>query len=127
LFLYGPVASGKTAAALCLCDIVVDASYTKTDQVADQIMAGSIDWSEIGERQLAILDEIGEREKVGDLQYQAVKRFADVREARADSVAIYISNCDADQIQVLYDDRVATRLACGTVFHLDVPDRRLKR
>ena len=61
----------------------------------------------------------------GELEYNAVRRFADSREQMADRRAIYISNVSADDIRKIYDDRVASRILCGTWFELSGEDRRL--
>lgn len=126
LFLSGPSGSGKTATALALCDFAESATYTTAEDLADRIMAGDGDaaWELIAERDLAVLDEIGERQQVGDLAYRAVKKFADIRSTEAGSVAVYISNCQPSEIQSLFDDRVASRLLCGTSFELTGDDRR---
>jgi hypothetical protein len=41
-------------------------------------------------------------------------------------VAIYISNLEPEAIARVYDDRIASRLLCGTWYKLDGEDRRLK-
>jgi hypothetical protein len=74
---------------------------------------------------LVVLDEIGARQKVTDLHYSAVKEFADVRELDHSGVAIYISNLEPMQLANVYDDRIASRLLCGTWYKLDGKDRRM--
>ncbi len=127
LYLCGPSGAGKTAAALCLCDFAESALYLTVSEVSNRIMAGVMDWQALETSALVVLDEIGERVKVGDLEYHAVKQVPHVREMRALSVAIYISNCNRQEVHNLYDDRVASRLFCGTVFELDANDRRFQR
>jgi hypothetical protein len=85
-------------------------------------------WGEpilIEAERLVVLDEIGARQKVTDLHYSAVKEFADVRELDHSGVAIYISNLEPAQLAAVYDDRIASRLLCGTWFKLDGKDRRM--
>jgi DNA replication protein DnaC len=123
LFLYGDVGTGKTAAALCLCDHVENSYYRTVRALADNRMSKGDDLSHIGTVRLAVLDEIGAREKVGDLFYDVVKDFLEARE-RHHHVAVYISNLDVQTVASLFDDRVADRLACGTVFQLSGVSRR---
>jgi hypothetical protein len=131
LYLWGPTGTGKTRAALCFCDIVEFATYTTVERMCTQIMKR--EWSgpaarmnANGEQDLAVLDEVGCREKVTDLHYNAVKEFCDDREFRANRVAIYISNVDPQRLPDLYDDKLASRLLCGTWHKLDGHDRRLQ-
>ena len=84
-------------------------------------------WRKIQEKHLVVLDDIGAREKMNEVHYQAVRRFADERETHHNRVAIYTSNIDPDGIADIYGDRIASRLLCGTVFRLDGPDRRFSR
>ncbi len=129
IYLYGPVGSGKTRAALCLCDIADTAVYATVEGMASFTMRNDADtvegeWERIEGKSLAILDELGERERVGDLHYTTVKRFADCREAHADRIAIYISNLEPGALATVYDDRIASRLLAGTAFELSGEDRR---
>lgn len=128
LFLHGPAGTGKTCAALCVCDRVEYAQFWTPEELADGIVRGGMDdaWRRLRECDLAVLDELGARERVGDLHYQAVKRFADCREENGRRVAVYVSNVRPERISDLYDDRVASRLLCGTWFELAGKDRRLQ-
>ncbi len=129
LLLWGRPGRGKTCAALALADVTATAVYTTADGLASMTInrdGAEVDaeFDHIGTKQLAILDELGTRDKVGDLAYSVVKRFADVREQQAGRVAIYISNVAPNELSGLYDDRLASRLLCGTVFELTGADRR---
>jgi hypothetical protein len=84
-------------------------------------------WGEIERKELAVLDDIGCRERVGDLAYRMVKKFADIREFNGKVASIFISNLRPKQLAEVYDDRVASRLLSGTVFELTGVDRRVKR
>jgi hypothetical protein len=85
------------------------------------IAEGKADWTP----GLAILDELGTRQKTTDLHYQALKTFCDDREFSYFRVAIYISNLEPQAIASVYDDRIASRVLCGTWFRLDSQDRRM--
>lgn len=129
LLLYGNCGSGKTSAALALADIIETASYHTAESLASFVMnhhghEAEAELDRIGGKHLAILDELGTRLNVGDLAYSVVKRFADVREIEARRVAIYISNVPPAKLAELYDDRIYSRLTCGTVFELTGDDRR---
>ncbi len=126
LFLWGGVGTGKTLAALCLCDHVPASRYLTAEQLADAIMEKDEgEWRHLRERALVVVDELGTRENVGTLHYRALHRLTDVRE-RSGRVAVYISNLPMGEIAALYDDRIASRLNCGTVWKLDGDDRRLE-
>ncbi len=46
--------------------------------------------------------------------HQAIQKLADIRERRR-RVVVYVSNLPVEKLAALYDDRVASRLSCGTV------------
>lgn len=132
LYLYGPVGSGKTRAMLAWCDRLEVARYwtvddlmhladSRTDRDPPWIDPVHGSWRRNGWPSLAVLDEVAIREKVSDWEYSAVKRFADWREDRP---TVYISNHSPDVIGRKYDERVESRLTCGTVHKLTGPDRR---
>lgn len=143
LFLFGPAGSGKTCAALCLADWCEYASYRTVEDLVDDQVKGQrpyirstlFDFAlEVdGERpskdrtSLAILDELGERTNVSDLQHISLKRFADYQELENNRVAIYISNLKPSELARLHDDRICSRVLCGTRFELKGKDRRISR
>lgn len=129
LLLYGPPGTGKTSAALATADVVESAAYWNAEDLATFTMrreAAEVDaeFEHIGRKHLAILDEIGCRQSVGDLAFTSLKRFADVREQQGSRVAIYVSNVEPNRLLELFDERIYSRLTCGTVFELTGPDRR---
>lgn len=129
LYLHGQVGTGKTRAALCLCDFAKTATFHAVDRLCDFVMrkpAGEVDaeWEMIETKALAVLDELGEREKVTDLQTSVVKQYLDARELHAGRICICISNLAPGELPGLYDDRIVSRLLSGTVFALTGPDRR---
>jgi hypothetical protein len=56
-----------------------------------------------------------------------VKNFADARAINARGVAVYVSNVAPNELASMYDDRICSRLLCGTWFELKGPDRRLAK
>lgn len=129
LYLYGPVGVGKTCAALALVD-AVQGAYWSQESLQDALLAcirgdRSADsvWSAVAGCSLACLDEIGSR-AAGDFQYSTILKFWEAREERS-RVAVYSSNLDPGSLSSVFDDRVASRLLCGTVFCLDCADRRV--
>lgn len=129
LFLYGKPGRGKTLACLALCDIVETARLDSAESLASLVMKlnandADAEFDHIGGKALAVLDEIGARERNGDLAYIVVKRFCDVREQKANRVSIFTSNVPPHEVANLYDDRIASRLLCGSIFELKGDDRR---
>ena len=131
LFLHGDVGTGKTLAALSLADFVTTARYWTLEGLCDKVMDPDTKtqemWGNIQEKELTILDEIGERSKVGDLLYTTVKKHLDLREQHAGRVGIYISNLTPEQLVQMFDKRIVSRLTAGTVFELSGDDRRKQR
>lgn len=80
------------------------------------------DWfRRITEVDLAVLDELAIRTSAKDLDYTAVKRFADIRTGKP---TIYITNVQPADLGKLYDDRIFSRVACGTWYECTGEDRR---
>jgi DNA replication protein DnaC len=145
LFLHGSTGTGKTCAMLALSDHVyplnwraqgwpiykdaeelsidlIDAQQGRAFTAHGAPISTSYIWNEIARSCFVILDEVGARSTVTDFRYDTVKRVLDKRHGKALAV---VSNLPLPQIAELYDDRVASRLAAGTVVCLDGPDRRL--
>jgi DNA replication protein DnaC len=141
LTILGPAGTGKTCAALCLldhasgeyhaagdlCDLLIRAqdgrlSWTREGH-GSKIWPEDV-WRTLERAALVVLDEIGTRERVSDFAYGVVKRVLDSREGRP---LVCLSNLGMDRLAQVYDDRVASRLAAGTVVLLDGEDRRLER
>jgi DNA replication protein DnaC len=139
LVLIGEPGTGKTCSALCLLDHS-GGLYFSANGLADKlILAGKGElynhdaqrrvsatalWEEIAATPLVVLDELGARQAVSDWHYDCVKRTIDEREGRP---LIVCSNLGLNAIAGLYDKRVASRLAAGSVLELTGPDRRLPR
>lgn len=143
LLLTGPAGTGKTCASLWLLDHTRGGKYftiTELTEALIELMKGELRhevpgqgsfkvhrksfWRDIEAAPLVVLDELGCRDKVSDHHYEAVKRLLDLRHGLP---FIVISNLELDAISRLYDDRVASRLAGGTVVSLKGEDRRLRR
>lgn len=123
LFLYGDVGVGKTCAALCLCDRATSADYwTARELHALAIGAPGPIWEWWSGSVLAVLDELGRREKESAPMCDTLQRCLDDRQGKP---TIYIAQVGLDQIALAYDDRIASRLAAGTPYHLSGPDRRI--
>ncbi len=130
LFLYGPTGTGKTLAAMCLSDYVPDSLYITADKLTDLMWKpGDPWWGRLRECALVIVDELGET-TIKDTEraaYNGIKRCLDGREMHTGRVGVYITNHSPADIAVIYDDRIASRVLCGTRHHLDGNDRRLPR
>lgn len=141
LVVHGPAGCGKTCAALCVLDHAGGEYHTAAGLCETIIRAqqGRLEWSHEGRggmlwpeqfwRKLAaaslvVLDELGSRERVSDHHYECVKRVLD---DRAGKPLIVLSNLGLEKIASLYDDRIASRLAAGTVVRMEGDDRRLQR
>lgn len=138
MVLFGKSGVGKTCIALCIADVAapVVKYFTMEDLVDElnEVHAGRVDdangnkissarWFEkAGEANLVVIDDIGTRAAVGDRHYNSLKRILDVREGRP---TIVISNLPLHSLQEIYDDRVVSRLAAGTVIEIKGQDRRL--
>jgi len=71
---------------------------------------------------LAVIDEIGLRTQQTDREYLALKRAADLLEW---TPVIWISNLSPEELHQAFDDRVFSRLCCGTICHATGPDQRM--
>jgi DNA replication protein DnaC len=139
LVLLGKPGTGKTCAALCLLDHAGGLYFT-ANGLADKVLlavkgqlynhdshrrvSAVALWEEIATTTLVALDELGVRERVSDWHYECVYRVIDERSGRPLVVG---SNLGLDVLAGLYDDRLTSRLAAGTVLELTGPDRRLLR
>lgn len=80
-------------------------------------------WEKVATAPLVVLDEIGCREKVSDANYEAVRRCIDERYSKP---FVCISNLELADVSRLYDARVVSRLAAGTVVSVEGSDRRIQ-
>lgn len=92
---------------------------------------GSDQWSEwernirekIADASLVVFDDVGLR----DPSPAAYEAFYLMVESRKDKPTIYTSNLDASQLCATFDDRIASRLLCGTRIRMRGDDRRLAK
>lgn len=136
LFLHGEAGSGKTCIGLCLNDEyggwlvefpelldlllrIQRGEFWYSGPTGGRAYARDV-WDDWTKANLTVLDEIGLRAP-SDFSFETLKRLIDVREGKP---AVFISNLSLSDIKGLYDDRIASRLASGTVIELQ-GDRRL--
>jgi hypothetical protein len=81
-------------------------------------------WSKFNNANLAIVDEVGTRSNPSDFETDCLR---DILEHRIGRPLIVISNLSLDELAKLYDDRIPSRLAGGTIHKLVGSDRRLRR
>lgn len=139
LFFTGVAGSGKTCAALCVCDSYAAYYYTVAewcDRVEDAMFGRLYSssgytisrkalWDEtMGEQRLYVLDELGERRTISDHHYGAIKRLLDARE---NLPLIVISNSNLEGVKRLYQDPIYSRLRGGTVIDFGTKDRRQEK
>lgn len=126
LYLWGREGVGKTRASLALCDRVHAGRYWTVDGIIREMLAHDPPWLSLwgwpSGPPLAVLDELG-LHVARDVEFDAVKQFADWREDRA---TIYISNLGQADLARAYDRRIASRVCCGTQFELRGRDRRFR-
>lgn len=143
LLLQGPAGTGKTCIALLLCDAVRGSViYYTAAELTERIHLATYHdlraddgvaakparvypqeiWKSWSDANLAVLDDLGTREKATDTHYETVKRAIDVRTGRP---LVLTTNLDLDMLAAVYDDRMASRCAGGTVLHIGGPDRRI--
>ncbi len=130
LLLWGPTGTGKTMAAKCFADFSPDMAFFLARKLADAAwLADAFVWQRARDCELLIVDEIGS--ECGSENYtaprEAMERVTDLRESHAGRVAVYITNHKPEALADFYGDRTASRMLCGTTFHLEGNDRRLPR
>lgn len=140
LFVHGSAGLGKTCAALAMLDHAPAPTdyYTATgwaealiDAAKGRLIgrgsAGSHSLSPltlrglIDDASLVALDELATRDKVSDWHYDCVKELIDRRHGKP---LVVLSNLDVRGVASVYDDRIADRLAAGTVVALRGASRR---
>jgi len=142
----GPVGCGKTSAALLMFDWTADADlfnpneFLTLERLADDVTEAMFDrlfntlhrdwpkistaefWRRWNRKTLCGIDDLGEKENVTDHRYQVLKRAIDEREGKP---LIITTNLSLGDVSRLYDDRVASRLAGGTLVQCRGDDMRI--
>ncbi len=125
MFLYGPVGTGKTCAALAFLDQAAGGGlYATVNDLVDWMLhhyESQSRWDWMESAGLMVIDELGTRTREVDVEYQAIKGAADAREH---SPTIWVSNLRSEGIAGLYDERIYSRICCGTWYELKGNDRR---
>lgn len=126
LLLHGGVGSGKTCAALALSDLCASVEFETIGTICDRVMRRDDHvWESLRETEVLIVDELGQRNNVTDLEHTTLARLLDEREGYNDSVGVYLTNHDPEGLRQLYDDRIVSRLLAGTSYHAIGRDRRV--
>lgn len=131
LTLYGPAGCGKTCAALCLHDIAFEpAAFVDFDGLCNKVRElrrgdeerAEFDfWQQWELLNLAIVDDLGARDRASDHVYQVCKRLLD---ARANKPLLITTNMSLAGLETVFDDRIVSRLRAGTVVALAGDDLR---
>lgn len=155
LFLSGAAGRGKSAAALCLADHVYQSAYFRftmflracelarkgvvwlrrwrrqddlTGSVKFRLEDVAYDepkfWRMMREFPLVVVDDIATRGGYTEPQYD---HLYDLIEERSLKPLVLVSNLSLKELGGVFDDRIISRIARGTVFTLDGADRRLDR
>lgn len=127
LYVHGPPGVGKSRFGLCFADIVPGSLVWQVETISGRAFRDEKHWEVAATAPLIVLDELGTRAKPSEYEYASIKRFADLRDRGDGRVAVYISNLDPAALAFHYDDRIASRLLCGTIYHFDGPDQRFAR
>ena len=136
LLLHGDPGTGKTLAALCLCDQISSSWYWQMNDLLE--LHGEIHGEDLKAakrmvdhrmraRELIVVDEVGAKSTVKDLYKGCLKTILDTRELKQGRRGIYISNAGKTELGKLLGGRIMSRLTCGTVYKMTGPDRRGER
>jgi chromosomal replication initiation ATPase DnaA len=114
LYVHGPAGCGKTSAGLWLHDHTPGA-YTTGERLIRDCYDSEDRWRWFGSAPLVIVDDVGLRSGDTDRAYVSLWRAAELRTARP---VVWIANLTPEQLQRTFDDRLFSRLCCGTVVDL---------
>ena len=124
LYLWGEAGTGKTMAAYWVASRVFDSCVVDLETLAEEVFHREATvWRRLADPdlRLAVIDEIGLRSQQTDREYLALKKAADRLEW---TPTIWISNLAPEDLQQAFDDRIFSRLCCGTICHATGPDQR---
>lgn len=140
IYLHGETGAGKSYAGMLLCDWAGRGIYTTLPELCALLIEAQNErlhdhlgyrrtqsalWKEWTYANIAVLDEIGVRSNVSDFARETIWRAMETR-MRERLPLMVISNLELAEIDQLYDARIASRLAEGTVIHT-TGDRRVKQ
>lgn len=136
VLLFGGVGTGKTCASLCILDYF-GGLYNTSIALRDELIAAQKGnsywtsgyprttteiWNGIKSTNLLVLDELAGRQQESEFQCEVTQRVIDHRHG---TPLVVISNRNLGQISRILDDRIASRLAAGTVICTNGADRRV--
>lgn len=129
MFVHGPAGTGKTYSLIAALDAVGPGCRITTPEewpTLVRLEAGEMAdfkffWTAAP---IAAIDDLGARGAVSDAVYGLVKMLLDTRE-RVHGPLIVTSNLDTSKISAVFDDRIVSRLAAGTVVEITGTDRRI--
>lgn len=154
LFLTGLPGRGKTAAVLCLADYVENAAYFRFPSLLKSFLWASQPGGVMIHRQrwqehsrepltwytetrderglfaylttvpLLVIDDVGTRSSYTDAQFD---NFYEVVDDRKRKPTVIASNLSLDDLGIVFDDRIKSRISRGTLFTLQGNDRRLSK
>lgn len=120
-YVFGTAGVGKTCAGLWVfdhfCAMWLD-TYRLADICWDSVTETFL-WRHASEMPLVIVDEVGAA--CGERAYLGIKRLADLRGRRP---TLWLSNLSPQCLLETFDDRLYSRLCCGTVVEVQGPDQR---
>lgn len=127
LFLHGKQGVGKSAVGKLLRASTFRSLMRDITHFED-IAFSKAGWDWLKEATLVIIDEVGARtSQSNEYSYRAMKRILDLREEHRSRAGVYISNLTMKQIPEFYDDRIASRMLCGTIYEMTGPDQRIAK
>lgn len=143
LVMIGEAGAGKTCAALLMlyrwAELGAHVYYSLAAGYAERVRLaklGELEWQTItahgklseanvvdewGRPPLAVLEEVGTRDKASDFQCEVVQRCIDGRLGRP---TVYTSNLKLEVLEQVYTDRIASRLSAGTIVYVKGDQRR---
>ena len=121
-YIFGGTGTGKTCAALLVFDEYVAMRCDAAELAACCWQPEHVVWRQAKVMPLVIVDEVGTG--TSDRDWLGLKKMADIR---ANMPTLWLSNLSPEQLKATFDDRIFSRLCCGTVVEVTGPDQRFAR
>lgn len=143
IYMFGEVGRGKSCAAACLYrDFPGWALWFETAQIVADVLEcrsngkgfivrsnGEHSWDEwessilrkVRDAHFVCFDDVGIR-KPSEAAYEVFFNLANLRRGKP---TVFTGNLDGRSLRNVYDDRICSRLLCGTVIEVTGADRRL--